>query len=183
MNKMKAELMTKIKGFDKYYISKNGEILCVNYMKTNKCKLLKKQSTLEGYHFVQLSKNGKIFNKRINRLVAETFIPNPDNLPQVNHIDEDKTNNKVNNLEWCTAKYNNCYGSRLKKMAKTKSKRVLGYNKDGVLIYLFDKIKDSGKYGFCEGHISSCCNGKRNSHKNIIWKFADNKEDNKDNEE
>ena len=64
-----------------------------------------------GYQFVQLYKNGKMRNEHLHRLVALTFIPNPNNLPQVNHKDEDKTNNTVGNLEWCDVKYNNNYGT------------------------------------------------------------------------
>ncbi len=92
--------MKKIEGFDKYYISKTGQILDVDYNKTKKAKLLKQQTTLDGYKFVQLSKNGKIYNKKIHRLVAEAFIPNPYNKPEINHKDGNKHNNNAENLEW-----------------------------------------------------------------------------------
>lgn len=72
-----------------------------------------------GYLFVNLSDvNHKITPTRIHRLVAETFIPNPDNLPQVNHKDENKLNNSAENLEWCTAAYNDLYGSRNQKISR-----------------------------------------------------------------
>ena len=60
---------------------------------------------------VPLTCNGKLHLKKIHRLVAQAFLPNPDNLPMINHKDEDKTNNRVDNLEWCTAKYNANYGT------------------------------------------------------------------------
>lgn len=69
----------------------------------------------DGYQLVSLHKDGKVFMKKVHRLVAEAFLPNPDNLPFVNHKDENKKNNCVDNLEFCTAKYNVNYGSALKK--------------------------------------------------------------------
>lgn len=70
-----------------------------------------------GYASVALSKNGKLTYPLVHRLVAEAYISNPDNLPQVNHKDEDKAHNCVNNLEWCDATYNNNYGTRTSRMA------------------------------------------------------------------
>lgn len=71
------------------------------------------------YLFVILCCNGKVYRKCVHRLVAEAFIPNPDNLPEVNHKDEVKTNNSVDNLEWCDRKYNNDYGTRKKRVRIT----------------------------------------------------------------
>ena len=75
-----------------------------------------------GYMFVQLYKNGKMYNEYVHRLVALAFIPNQNNLPQVNHKDEDKSNNYVGNLEWCTAKYNNNYGTCRKRTVESNRK-------------------------------------------------------------
>ena len=76
------------------------------------------------YFRVYLYKNGKPTPYQVHRLVAEAYIPNPDNLPVVNHKDEDKFNNCVNNLEWCTYLYNNTYGTALKRNAEKHYKRV-----------------------------------------------------------
>ena len=169
---METEIMKKIEGFDKYYISKTGQILDVDYNKTKKAKLLKQQTTLDGYKFVQLSKNGKIYNKKIHRLVAEAFIPNPNNLPQVNHKDENKTNNNVVNLEWVTAKYNTNYGTRTQRAVNKRKKKVLAYSLNGDFLFELDSMSSAEKLGFSQGHISLCCSGKRHKHKNIIWKYA-----------
>ena len=80
-----------------------------------------------GYLFVHLTNGkGKLKNEKIHRLVAKAFIPNPDNLPEVNHIDENKYNNCVDNLEWCSVKYNRNYGTRYQRIWETrKSKKAL----------------------------------------------------------
>ena len=73
-----------------------------------------------GYKGVLLKANGIFKCELIHRLVATAFIPNPDNLPHVNHKDEDKTNNSIDNLEWCDAKYNNNYGTKGKRIRESK---------------------------------------------------------------
>lgn len=80
-----------------------------------------------GYLQVQLSKNNHVKYYTVHRLVAITYIPNPNNYPQVNHKDEDKLNNNVSNLEWCDAQYNNTYGTRLQRAAE--AHRGIKYNK------------------------------------------------------
>lgn len=81
----------------------------------------------------QLDSNGYVYfmsyTIRVHRLVAIAFIPNPNNLPQVNHKDENKSNNDVDNLEWCTAKYNNRYGTKLERISKSVSKSLIGNNR------------------------------------------------------
>ena len=90
-----------------------------NVRNVRRNKLLRLQKTNNGYIRVVLSKNGIKTGFQVHRLIAQAFLPNPDNLPQINHKDEDKTNNNVTNLEWCDAKYNNNYGSRKDKARET----------------------------------------------------------------
>ena len=92
--------MKEIKGFPGYFVTKDGRVIS---NKSGELKELKQRST--EYKDVYLYNNGRKF-KRVHRLVAEAYIPNPNNLPQVNHIDENKYNNHVNNLEWVTAQQN-----------------------------------------------------------------------------
>ena len=86
-------------------------------------RLLKQSFAGCGYCSVMLSKNGKVRRFNVHRLVAEAFIPNPSNLPEINHKDENKTNNCVDNLEWCTSKYNANYGNRNSLISKLKRER------------------------------------------------------------
>jgi len=105
---MIQEEWKSIKDFPEYVVSNIGNIKTNNpYIKSNKGKILKQGETRAGYKIVQLSKRGqKKKTKMVSRLVAEAFIPNPNNYPEVNHKDHDKSNNFYLNLEWCTASYN-----------------------------------------------------------------------------
>ena len=101
-----------------YQVSNIGEVKSLNYKRTGKSHLLKQAKDRDGYFKVILVKDKKHKNKSVHRLVAETFLDNPGNLPQVNHKDENPGNNLVTNLEWCTAKYNVNYGTRNERAGK-----------------------------------------------------------------
>lgn len=132
----------------------------------NKGQIIKPGINLQGYLFVQLSIGSKICTKRVNRLVAEAFIPNPENLPVVNHKDKNRVNNSVDNLEWCTVKYNNRY---------SRAKEVLQFDKNGNFIAAWDAVTDASRAtGINKGNIVQCCKGKR--HKTAggyIWKYKE----------
>ena len=114
-------MMKDITGYEGLYaITDNGEV----WSYRNK-KFLKKKENPNGYYYAELWRNNKGKGFRVNRLVAEAFIPNPNNYPCVNHKDENKLNNKVSNLEWCTYKYNNNYGTCTERMRKTLTGRRL----------------------------------------------------------
>lgn len=96
---------------------------------------------------------------------------NPDNLREVNHKDEDKLNNRVDNLQWCSRSYNINYGVRNERVSKKLSKPVLQYDLDGNLIKEWPSAAEAGRNGFNHNHISECCRGKLKSHKGYIWKY------------
>lgn len=116
-----------------YQISNYGRVRSFH---KNKTKYKTQRTNNRGYLVVQLYKNGKMKNEYVHRLVALTFIPNPNHFPQVNHKDEDKQNNYVENLEWCTAKYNNNYGTARQRTIATSIK-------NGV--YVQSSIRMSGE--------------------------------------
>lgn len=132
-----------------YQVSNTGRVRSLNYKRTGKTKALKQCTDKDGYKKVVLCKDGKYKTYYIHRLVALAFIPNPDNLPEVNHKDEDKTNNYYKNLEWCTRKYNNNYGTRNKKISKAnKGKKFTGEHKRKMSENHADfKGKNSSRYG------------------------------------
>ena len=106
---MQEQIWKKIDGYDDYFISNLGNIKSIKFGKTNYMALSEDK---DGYFKVNLYKNGKSNVAYIHRLVAKTFISNPNNYKIVNHKDENKQNNNALNLEWCTSKYNNNYGTR-----------------------------------------------------------------------
>ena len=140
-------------------------------------KIMKQQTNAYGYNRVCIYEDTKHYKRMlVHRLVAELFIDNPDNLPQVNHKDENKQNNVVSNLEWCTHEYNNTYGTRLervrdKQINGKKSKPVLQFDLNGNLIKEWKSINECGRNGFNQGAVAACCQGKRKTHKGFIWKY------------
>lgn len=126
------EIWKPVKGFEGYYeVSDLGRVRSIDrviYDNVRKCNRLLKGRVLvqrdngNGYRSVLLCKEHKLYNKYVHILVAEVFLDNKDSLPQVNHKDEDKSNNTVANLEWCTQYYNNEYGTRKKRWYETRIK-------------------------------------------------------------
>lgn len=149
---MKEEWRT-IKGYEGMYeVSNEGRVRSLdryagkNYIKG---KVLSMFKGTGGYTIVSLCINGKNKSFSVHRLVAEAFIPNPHDYPQVNHKDENKNNNDMNNLEWCTAKYNSNYGThnqRLKESSKHRLKPVYQIDKDcGTIIMRWESIKEAAE--------------------------------------
>lgn len=163
------EIWKDIKDFEGHYqVSNLGRIKSIKFGKEI---ILKQHNNKGGYYYVCLLKNGKHKNYYVHRLVAQAFLPNPYKLPQVNHKDENKTNNNVDNLEWCTNEYNHNYGTINERISQSQSKPVLQYDLNGNLIKEWKSINECGRNGFNQGDICKCCNGKRKTAKGFIWKY------------
>ena len=170
-----------IEGYNStYQVSNLGN---VRSLKFGKSKLLVLGLRGSGYLNVVLCKNGKRITHSVHRLVAEAFLPNPNNLPQVNNKDETKQNNCVDNLEWCDAKYNINYGTRIERVRQKiiykngkehhLSKPINQYTKEGKLVKKWYSVSDiQRELGFNVGSISMCANGKRKTCGGFIWKYA-----------
>lgn len=123
-----------------------------------------------GYLYVHLHKKGVTKVVTVHRLVAEAFISNPNNLPEINHKDENKSNNCVDNLEWCTSKYNANYGNRNLKMSQAQGIKVVAYNNEEYLI--FNSQSEAGRVlGVAPSNITNCVNKYPNrTLKGYRWK-------------
>ena len=166
------EIWCPIKGYEGLYeVSDKGRVRSIKFGKE---RILKPLRINCGYLQVQLWKNGEKKMYLIHRLVAQTFTPNPDNLPEVNHKDEDKENNSVQNLEWCDRKYNINYGIRNQMVSMKLSKPVLQYTKSGGFVREWKSTYDVERnLGYFRNHISYCCNGKLKSAYGYVWKYKD----------
>lgn len=158
----------------KYQVSNLGRVKSLNYNQKKREKILKLQKHKDGYLFIKLWKNGKQKLFLVHRLVGFMFIPNPNNLPQVNHKNEIKDCNEYWNLEWCDCEYNNNYGTRRQRIMKKITKQVNQYDLQGNFIKTWDCIIDIEKeLGIYHSHISKCC--KNRSHYKTtggyIWKY------------
>lgn len=163
---------TKLNNLSNYLIFNDGKI----YSKL-KNKFLKETVSKDGYSVVHLTFDDDTKKVvQVHRLIAKAFIPNPNNLPQVNHKDENKQNNSIENLEWCTSKYNANFGTRNKRISlKTKnnskqSKQVYQFSLDGKLITIWPSSKETGRCGYNASNVRSVCCGKRKSYKGFLWK-------------
>ena len=149
---------------NKYQANIYGEI------RNKKTKRILKP-VINKYGYCIYSINGKKIKG--HKLIATTFKPNPNNLPQVNHKDENKQNNKVDNLEWCNNIYNSNYGSRNKRIASKNSIPVIQCDGD-VIINEFKSIREAGKItGIQETHIKDVCKGFRKTAGKYIWKYKE----------
>lgn len=173
-------------GYEGYYqVSNIGRVRSINRIvyhplgnKNIKGRILKNGNDSYGYLIVVLSKDGHSKTKKIHTLVANAFIENVFNLPQINHIDENKHNNNVSNLERCTAKYNNNFGSRIERARKSntngkKSKEIVQLL-NGIIVATFPSAHEAvRKLGYGQGHINECCRGERKTHMGYQWKFKE----------
>ena len=183
-----------------YKVSNLGRILSLNYKNTGKPGLMNPVEIPNGYFQVGLHKNGNTKMCYVHRLVAETFLPNPENKPYINHKIEGKKGKKINmvifnedgtvdkkrtTIEWVTPKENNDYGTRNERAGKAiskakkgitngkKSKKVLQFTLNGELIREWPSAAECGRNGFCQGAVADCCNGKRKTHKGFRWMYAE----------
>ena len=175
------EIWKDIKGYEGWYqVSSQGRVRSldrfINCTHNGKRKVsgrvLVGSNAGRGYVMVILTKNSKQTYKYVHRLVAEAFIPNPDNLPQVNHKDENKTNNCVDNLEWCDNLYNINYGTVRERITKKTSKQVQQFDENMLFVKQYpSQIEASRETGILQGAISQSIS-KGYKAGGFYWKLA-----------
>ena len=154
-----------VPNFPNYRVTTNGEVF-----NQDGCKL-KPDTTNKGYHRVSLS-NDNVSHKRlsVHRLVAEAFIPNPNHLPQVNHINQDKTDNRVENLEWCTPLENLNHSAVIEKASVAKFTKIKCVT-TGVV---YDSVKEAAEtLNLHHSNIVACCNGRRTKCGGMKWEYVE----------
>lgn len=175
-----TEEWKKIEGYDWYEVSTFGRIRSLSKGCCH-MKILKPYLNKGGYFEISLygdkEKKRKVY--RIHRIVAETFIENTNNYQFVNHKDENKTNNRVDNLEWCTHQYNDSYGTRGERISKKlknhsgMSKKVEQLTMDGKHVEFYPSVGEASRQtGFNRSHIANCCRGILKHHKYFVWRYV-----------
>ena len=171
-----------VEGFENYEVSNLGRVKSLWYGKE---KILKPVKNKYGYLRVGLCRNGQCKMFLVHRIVAEAFLPNPMGLPEINHRNEDKTNNCVSNIEWCSAKYNSNYGSRNKRVSaaltnhpsKSKSVEASEYSDFREICLRFSSTREANRNGYKQGNVAACCRKcfhreGNNKYKNLYWRFT-----------
>lgn len=164
---MNKEIWKDISGYEGLYqVSNLGRVKSLENRSNHKKEKILASHIRNQYYGVTLYKDSHYKNYTIHRLVAEAFIPNPDNLPEVNHKDENKLNNYVDNLEWCTRQYNNTYNNHNAKINAKKRKKVICVETKQI----YNSITEAEILtGYT--HISDVCLGTRNTAGGYHWKF------------
>lgn len=159
-----------VKGFTRYEVSDRGN---VRNKHTKVAKAIR--GTPTGYRITDLKENGEKHTKYIHRLVAEAFLDNPLDLPHVNHKDEDKANNSVENLEWCSVSQNNSYNGRAKRIGMHHREhhplcKAVRCVETGVV---YRSVREAGRHtSICSMGISYCLNGKQKSAGGYRWEVV-----------
>ena len=176
-----------------YKVSNFGRILSLNYRNTGKADLMNPVEIENGYLTVGFWKNGEYKMCYVHRLVAQTFLPNPENKLCINHKIEGEKGKKINmvffnedgtidkertTIEWVTREENNNYGTRNERISKTMtngklSKRVIQLSLSGDFIKEWPSTRECGRNGFYSSNVSACCNGKLPHYKGFLWMYYD----------
>lgn len=176
-----GEIWRPVKGYEGLYeVSNKGRVRSLH---GGRIRILKPNPNKKGYMRINLFKggNGKHKMYEVHRLVAIAFLPNPFNLPCINHKDENTSNNCVENLEWCTKKYNSRYGTVRQRIGEKNrngalSKKVYQYSQTGELIAIFPSINEVKRQtGYADSNICNCCNGKRKNGLayGYVWRYEE----------
>lgn len=166
------EIWKDIPGYEGLYqVSNYGRVLSLYRYRKKSKNILKTFTRKTGYIAVTLQKNGKRETKLVHQLVALCFIDNPNNYPIINHIDENPSNNRVDNLEWCTHKYNSNYGTGKLRCAAAHHVACACY-KDGKLIKEYPSIESTKKDGFVPHAVCWVCKGNRARHYGLEWRYV-----------
>lgn len=187
------EIWKDIKGFEgSYQVSNLGNVRSVtrkvntfNGFRTTQGKILKPSLLKNGYYKVDLRQNQKHKNLLVHRLVAQSFIPNPNNLPEVNHKDTNPSNNRIDNLEWCNQSHNIKYAYKYGNAKPTKGcfqigniphnrRKINQYSKNKEFICSYISIKEASDYTHIKrSAINNCLTKRCKTSGGFIWEYAD----------
>lgn len=178
------EIWKDVVGYEGYYMISNiGRVKTVSRLKRSKRNgvspvkeyIRPPRVDKYGYHVITLCVDSKSKTFKIHRLVGIAFIPNPDNKPQINHKDGNKSNNHIDNLEWVTGLENQQHAQKMglfNDLYTRKSKNVLQVDLNNNIISVWRSASECGRHGFKREQVRDCCLGKQETHKGFKWKYV-----------
>ena len=175
MNIGTKEIWKPVDGYEgRYEISNFGRVASLHFARGSRRRVLRQSVNTWGYSQVTLSKDKRKKNVVVHRLVAQAFIDNPNDLPQINHIDEDKSNNRADNLEWCDSMYNVNYGKRTEKASNSNKRAVIATLPDGVEEFYESVQSASNAVGVSRSTLSRALNKKYGHNRTCgrAWQYA-----------
>lgn len=164
-----------INGYEGLYeVSDEGEVMSLKYYGGSRRHLMKFTPDKDGYLQVGLYKDKKCKKRKVHRLVAEAYLPNPNNYDCINHKNENKTDNRAENIEWCSKAYNNAYGERVKTIPQKKKRPIVQKTLAGEPIKVWESASDAGRTKeYTQSGISLCLTGRNKTYKGFLWQYAD----------
>lgn len=177
LENLENEIWRNIEGYEcLYQVSNLGRVKSLGNDKTRKEKILRQIKDKDGYLQVILCKEGKKKCFKVHRLVANAFIPNPNNYPTVNHNNEIKTDNRVSNLCWMDYSQQQRHGTCIQRRVEKErngvlSKQVYQYDNNHNLIKIWQSTREVGRNVYNQGAVAACCRGEAKSHRCYIWSY------------
>ena len=155
--------------YDRYEVNQFGDI-----RHKERKRVLTQRPNNGGYLYVNFNIEGHRKNFAVHRIVANAFIPNPNNYPEVNHKDGDRTNNNVTNLEWVSSSQNKIHAYQKEENRASRGKQVEQYSLQGILLRTFISASEAARFIGCSvGAISNCCKGRTKTSQGYVWKYAE----------
>ena len=163
-----------VPGYPLYQVSSFGRVKSCNLYSHSQPIIMHSWPDKDGHMKVRLSKDGKASNVFVHRLVAIAFIPNPKNLPIVNHLDENPANNRIENLEWCTALENTVYNKMPTRRAAALRRPIIQKDLNGHVVKIWSsRAEIEAKTEYFGGNITLVCQGKRKSAYGFTWEYSE----------